>query len=234
TVNPAFFPIANLSLPPAGAIPAKTITAMNANAAQLPGSLTVKVLRTATGGVSLGCDRAEYVAQNVTGKLVVVQRGTCARVARAIFGQQAGAAAVVMVNSTPDLPPFEGPITQNPDTGEQFTVSIPFLGVRGTLANANSDGSALVARDGLSVGLGAGTPIQPGPADFSSSGPRLNDAHLKPDVAAPGLAVTSTLVGSGNQSLTISGTSMATPFVTGTAALVIQAHPLWKPAAVKS
>src|SRR5262249_33230251 len=116
TVNPAFFPIANLSLPPAGAIPAKTITAMNANAGQLPGSLTVKVLRPATGGVSLGCDRAEYVAQNVTGKLVVVQRGTCARVARAIFGQQAGAAAVVMVNSTPDLPPFEGPITQNPDT----------------------------------------------------------------------------------------------------------------------
>ena len=63
-------------------------------------------------------------------KLVVVQRGTCARVARAIFGQQAGAAAVLMVNNADSLPPFEGPITGNPDTGEQYNVTIPFLGVK--------------------------------------------------------------------------------------------------------
>jgi subtilisin family serine protease len=235
TVNPAFYTTANLSLPAVGASGAKTVTALNANAAALPGgTLTVKVLRTATGGASLGCNPADYGAQNVTGKLVVVVRGTCARVARAIYGQQAGAAAVVMINNTTDLPPFEGPITQNPDTGDLFTVSIPFLGVRGVLSNSNSDGSQLVARDGLSIGIASGVPIQTGTASFSSSGPSLSGAHLKPEIAAPGEAVTSTLVGSGNQSLTISGTSMAAPFVTGTAALVIQAHPQWKPAAVKS
>ena len=57
---------------------------------------------------SLGCDPAEYVAAGVAGKIAVVQRGTCARVARAIFGQQAGAAAVVMINNAAVLPPFEG------------------------------------------------------------------------------------------------------------------------------
>ena len=79
------------------------------------------------------------------GKIAVVNRGTCARVAKAIFGQQAGAAAVVMVNNATGLPPFEGPITSNPDTGEPFTVTIPFLGVRGLPATPTSDGGRLRA-----------------------------------------------------------------------------------------
>ena len=62
--------------------------------------------------------------------VVVTTRGTCARVARAVFGDEAGAAAVVMINNTAGYPPFEGQITSNPDTGEQHTVTIPFLGVR--------------------------------------------------------------------------------------------------------
>src|SRR5205823_1353167 len=105
------------------------------------GPLPVKVLKTSGGQISLGCDPSEYTAAGVTGALVVTRRGTCARVARAIFGQQAGAAAVVMVNSSDTLPPFEGQITSNPDTGEAYTVTIPFLGVR------SSDGAALLAAD---------------------------------------------------------------------------------------
>ena len=37
----------------------------------------------------------------------------------AIFGQQAGAAAVAMVNNAAGFPPFEGPILSNPDTGDR-------------------------------------------------------------------------------------------------------------------
>jgi minor extracellular serine protease Vpr len=231
-----FDPTANLTLPalPAPGPAEKTITAINANGAPLPGPLTVKVLRNANGTVSLGCNPAEYVNANVTGKLVVTQRGTCARVARAIFGQQAGAAAVVMINNATTLPPFEGPITSNPDTGDAFVVSIPFFGVRGLAASPTSDGFALVQRDGQTITIAAGTPIQTGLASFTSTGPRTPDSLLKPDITAPGVNIVSTLVGSGNQSLTISGTSMATPHVAGVAALTIQAHPKWKPAAIKS
>ncbi len=231
----AFDPTVNMALPATPTAAAKTIQALNANGAAFsPGSLQVKVLRNPNGSVSLGCKPAEYVAAGVTGKLVVTQRGTCARVARAIFGQQAGAAAVVMINNASSLPPFEGPITQNPDTGESFVVTIPFYGVRGTVGNPNSDGSALVRRDGLSISLTEGTPIPTGLAPFTSGGPRTPDSLLKPDITAPGVAVISTLVGSGNQGVAESGTSMATPHIAGMAALVIQAHPKWKPAAVKA
>ena len=89
----------------------------------------------------LGCDPAEYVAAGVAGKIAVVQRGVCARVARAIFGQQAGAAAVVMINNANVLPPFEGQITENPDTGEKYTVTIPFFGVKGLATTTTSDRS---------------------------------------------------------------------------------------------
>ncbi|RZT78818.1 subtilisin family serine protease [Micromonospora violae] len=68
-------------------------------------------------------------------------------------------------------------------------------------------------------------------ADFSSQGPRAGDGGLKPEITAPGvdiLAARSHFVrgGSGDYTL-MSGTSMATPHVAGTAALVAAAHPDW-------
>jgi subtilisin family serine protease len=229
-------PSANFALPAVPAAAAKTINALNANGVNFGSSLnlTAIVLRNPNGTVSLGCDPNEYTAAGVSGKLVVVQRGTCARVARAIFGQQAGAAAVVMINNAAGLPPFEGDITSNPDTGEQFTVTIPFFGVRGLATTPSSDGFALVQRDGQQIPITVGAPILTGQSAFSSTGPRTPDSRLKPDITAPGENIVSTGIGTGNGSLILSGTSMATPHVAGTAALGVQAHPKWKPNAIKS
>ena len=214
------------------------MTALNANDAawSSPKTLQVVVLKNSAlpGGVSLGCDPNEYLAANVTGKLVVTQRGTCARVARAVFGQKAGAAAVVMINNSTSLPPFEGPITGNPDTGEQYTVTIPFFGVKGLANTTGSDGNNLALADGATVTLTEGTPIVTGMASFSSAGPRTPDSRLKPDITAPGTNVVSAGMGTGTGTLIDSGTSMATPHITGVAALAIQAHPKWKPNAIKS
>ena len=111
-----------------------TMQSINANGAPLlSGAFPIKVLRNPNGTVKRGCnhpdapappalrDAADEAVSNdyvdVAGKIVVVQRGTCARIARAIYGQKEGAAAVIMINNAAVLPPFEGPIAVNPDTG---------------------------------------------------------------------------------------------------------------------
>jgi subtilisin family serine protease len=218
------FPAANIALP--GGV---NVQAIDANGVAVNGlTAPIKVLYTGTphdaAHISLGCDPAEYTAAGVEGDIVVVQRGNCARVARAIFGQEAGAAAVIMVNSTDDFPPFEGKITENPDDGQQFTVTIPFLGVK------SSSGPALVAADGQTATLTDTTLANPSflaTASFSSAGPRSGDSALKPDVSAPGVSIASAGMGTGDQAAVMSGTSMASPHNAGTAALVREAHPTW-------
>jgi subtilisin family serine protease len=207
----------------------KTLTAIDANGASFSDGTTlpVVVLKNASGGIALGCSASDYTAPgvNAAGKLVVTRRGVCARVARAVYGQKAGAAAVLMVNTAAGLPPYEGPITQNPDTGEPYTVTIPFLGV------GSAAGPLLLAANGGSAKLTNSFIANPGFrrfASFSSSGARSGDGHLKPDISAPGVSIFSTAVGTGTGGFFASGTSMATPHVAGVAALALQAHEGWE------
>lgn len=233
SVRRANYPMVDVALPDVSGSGTRTIRVQNSNDATLPSAaLEVKVLRNADGTVSLGCKSTDYTG--VTGKLVVVARGTCARVARPIYAEQAGAAALAMINNQAGLPPFEGKITENPDDGKPFNVTIPFLGVENTLADPKSDGNALMARDGVKVTLAVGAPLKTGMADFSSSGPRNGDSILKPDITAPGEDIVSTLSGTGTEGVAFSGTSMSAPHIAGVAALTLQAHPKWTPYQIKA
>jgi minor extracellular serine protease Vpr len=219
-----------------------TIPGINANEHPNPTvSGTLKVIQDNAAtpvNEAEGCSVAAFGGPLPANTIAVVNRGTCARVAKAIFGQQAGATAVIMVNNDPNFPPLEGPITVNPDDGVPFTVTIPFIGVRGPATTATSDGAKLRA-------LPNGTPTSMTPtsltnpafkafASFSSGGPRTGDSGLKPDITGPGVSIVSTGNGTGNRAATISGTSMASPHVAGVAALTRQAHPTWSVEDIKA
>jgi minor extracellular serine protease Vpr len=208
------YPGAAVTLSPSASI----INTQNSNASNFTDgtAMQVVVLRNPDNSISLGCNESEYVDSLVSGKLVVALRGVCARINHAIFGQNHGAAAVALINTSAGYPPLEGPISG---------VTIPFLGV------LQADGSALANASGVSIANNSGVvnPTFRGLASFSSGGPRRNDSHLKPDVAAPGVNIISTGMGTGNQAIMESGTSMATPHVAGVAALALQAHHSWSP-----
>jgi subtilisin family serine protease len=68
-------------------------------------------------------------------------------------------------------------------------------------------------------------------ASFSSIGPTPYSLQLKPDVTAPGVAVLSSVPTGFAE---FSGTSMASPHVAGSAALLKQQHPTWTVAQIKS
>jgi len=84
-------------------------------------------------------------------------------------------------------------------------------------------------------------------ADFSSRGPLTGSNGLKPDVTAPGVnivaaraagtSLTSSVPGDGpvdDYHTSLSGTSMATPHVSGAAALLAQRHPDWRAPQLKT
>lgn len=222
-----------------------TINSINANGAELPaGALEIVSLTddpATPADESLGCAVGDYTRAGIVeggNQLAVTERGLCARVARGVFAQQAGAAAVVMINNTAGYPPYEGEITVNPDTGAPYRVTIPLLGVRGVVGTApTDDGDQLLAADGQTVTLAESTIVNPGFrgfASFSSGGPRRGDSGAKPNVAAPGVSTLSTAVGTGSEGSIKSGTSMAAPHVAGVAALGVEAHPGWSSEEISS
>jgi minor extracellular serine protease Vpr len=71
-------------------------------------------------------------------------------------------------------------------------------------------------------------------ASFSSKGPRSFDALLKPEISAPGSQIISAKMGSGQEGVQLSGTSMAAPHMTGVMTLLKQAHPTLNSAELKS
>uniref|UniRef100_A0ACD5XEX2 Uncharacterized protein n=1 Tax=Avena sativa TaxID=4498 RepID=A0ACD5XEX2_AVESA len=95
----------------------------------------------------------------------------------------------------------------------------------------NSAGSPVVKFSPTITVVGDGV-LSPRVASFSSRGPSPSfPGILKPDIAAPGVAI---LAAQGGSYEFKSGTSMAAPHVSAVIALLKSVHPDWSPAMIKS
>lgn len=134
----------------------------------------------------------------------------------------------------PDLPgidPLEEAVqTLTTSSGVLFVVAAGNDGQDSTIESPGSADSA------LTVGAVDKTGQL---APFSSRGPRV-DGALKPDITAPGVGITAArsadadLPAVAGAYTTMSGTSMATPHVSGAAAILKQRYPQWSPAQLKA
>jgi len=99
-----------------------------------------------------------------------------------------------------------------------------FLGYRTIDSPASANGS---------IAVGALSYMSNDIAFFSSKGPVGYDENetIKPDVVAPGVNINSTYINGGY--FTMSGTSMATPHVSGVVALMLQVNPNLTPKEIK-
>ena len=201
-------------------------------AAPVPASNVVLAANAAAAGAASPelCAPNALDPAKVAGRIVVCDRGVVDRVAKSAEVKRAGGIGMILVNlatSSEDLDRHSVPTVHvNPPATQQIKDKIT--------ANPSIK-AALVNKDTT------GLPVAPQPqiAGFSSRGPLLATGSdlLKPDVAAPGVAVlagVSPIGSGGDQFGMMSGTSMAAPHVAGFGALILAKNPNWSPATVKS
>jgi minor extracellular serine protease Vpr len=167
---------------------------------------------------------------DLTGKIALITRGACTFSTKIRNTQDAGAAVVLVANNVAG-----DPVAMAQDgTPDQPTVPAYMV--------SNADGQALLAADGSSATVSAtlayfATNSVDIMAGFSSQGPTDVDFRVKPDVVAPGVNVLSSVPGDCGDLgcwAFFQGTSMATPHLAGSAAVVIGQHPDWSAAEVRS
>jgi subtilisin family serine protease len=173
--------------------------------------------------LSLAC--AALPANSLTGEIALLSRGTCTFSTKIRNAQAAGAVAVLVVNNVAGDPTAMG------QDGTPAQPTIPAYMV------SNDDRAALMAANGAPTTISAAltyfsTTNANIMAGFSGQGPTDVEFRVKPDVVAPGVNVLSSIPG--NKWAFFQGTSMATPHLAGSAAIVLQQHPGWTAAQVRS
>jgi len=178
----------------------------------------------ATGDPVTACNPATNPAP-IAGKIALIQRGTCSFTTKVRNAQNAGAFGVLIYNNANGTPI---PMAQDGTTPVPTIPAVMLSNVDGAAILSSLPATATI--DGTVIGDYFGPPDVI--ASFSARGPVPFTYIIKPDLTAPGVNVYSSVFDAGWEMY--QGTSMATPHVAGSVALLLQLHPGWTPADVKS
>jgi minor extracellular serine protease Vpr len=192
---------------------------------------TTAALGVVFDGTTLSQACSALPAGSLSGKIALISRGTCTFSAKIRNAQTAGAIAAIVVNNVAGDPvAMASDGTANQPTIPAYMASL-------------ADRTALMAANGQSATIGAAlqyfsTTNADIMAGFSSQGPTDVDFRVKPDVVAPGVNVLSSIPHTFCETppcfAFFQGTSMATPHLAGSAAVVKGQHPTWSAAQVRS
>lgn len=176
------------------------------------------------------CEIGSLDPGEVSGKIVLCERGVFDRVDKSAAVAAAGGIGMVLFNPTPN--------SLNADTHSVPSIHVDHVdgpAIKAYIGGAGGSATATI-NEGGTLGIVNDNVM----AGFSSRGLGFSEDIIKPDIIAPGVNVLAagpaiTFAGP-NPNLTAfnSGTSMASPHIAGIGALLVQAHPDWTPAMIKS
>jgi minor extracellular serine protease Vpr len=170
------------------------------------------------------------------GTLVIVDRGVCTFSTKVRNAIAAGASGVVVINNVAGDPTA---MAKDGGGGDDLPAVMIGKNEGADLRTANPPDASAVATFQEFTFTGNEDIL----AGFSSQGPTAVDFAAKPDLTSVGVNVLSSITcvgkgpgcpGDGSGWAFFSGTSMSTPHIAGSAAVLLQLYPDWSPPQIKS